>query len=110
VPLEDKCFDENLIFVATDNTDKIVGFIQGGIHQRNNHKLNKLGYLDELYVKEEARGKGAAKNLFSELESEFKKQGCDHITTHTDFENELSQQFYLQAGMSKSTIELWKRL
>ncbi len=85
-------------------------FIQGSVHQRKNHQLSKLGYIDELYVKEEARGQGVAKNLFSELESEFKKQGCDHITTHTDFENELSQQFYLQAGMHKATIELWKEL
>ncbi len=30
------------------------------------------------------------------------------MTTHTDFENELSQKFYLQAGMNKTTVELWK--
>ncbi len=109
-PLEDKDFDESYIFVAVDDSEKIGGFIQGSIHQRKNHKLSKLGYINELYVKEEARGQGVAKNLFSELESEFRKQGCDHVTTHTDFENELSQQFYLQSGMHKATIELWKEL
>jgi len=109
-PLEDKDFDKSYIFVAIDDSKKIVGFIQGSIHARKNHRLNKLGYIDELYVQEEARGQGIAKNLFSELESEFKKQGCDHLTTHTDFENELSQQFYLQSGMHKATIELWKEL
>lgn len=108
--LEEKDFEEGFIFVTTDERDEAVGFIQGSIHERKNHKLSKLGYIDELYVKEAARGKGFAKNLFSELESEFKKQGCDHITTHTDFENELSQQFYLQAGMHKTTIELLKEL
>jgi ribosomal protein S18 acetylase RimI-like enzyme len=108
--LEDQDFDESFIFVATDGDSKIVGFIQGSMSQRNNHRLSKLGYIDELYVQEEFRGKGFAKNLFSELESEFKKQGCDHITTHTDFENELSQQFYLQNGMNKTTVELWKKL
>jgi len=108
--LEDKDFDESIIFIATDDSDKIVGFIQGSLNQRINHKLNKLGYIDELYVQEEARGKGAAKNLFLELESEFKNQGCNHMTTHTDFENELSQQFYLQSGMNKATVELWKKL
>ena len=108
--LEDKDFDESYIFVAVDDSEKIVGFIQGSTDERKNHKLSKLGYIDELYVQEEARGQGIAKNLFSELESEFRKQGCDHMTTHTDFENELSQQFYLQNGMSKTTIELWKNL
>jgi ribosomal protein S18 acetylase RimI-like enzyme len=108
--LEDKDFDESYIFVAIDDFDKIVGFIQGSIHQRENHKLSMLGYIDELYVKEESRGQGIAKNLFSELESEFRKQGCDHMTTHTDFENELSQQFYLHSGMHQATVELWKGL
>lgn len=108
--LEDNDFDESYIFVAVDDSEKIVGFIQGSVHQRKKHKLSKLGYIDELYVKEETRGQGVAKNLFSELESEFIKQGCDHVTTHTDFENELSQQFYLQSGMHKATIELWKEL
>jgi ribosomal protein S18 acetylase RimI-like enzyme len=108
--LKNKDLDESYIFVAVDDSEKIIGFIQGSTHQRKNHKLNKLGYIDELYVKEEARGKGIAKNLFSELESEFKNQGCNHMTTHTDFENELSQRFYLQAGMHKATIELWKEL
>jgi len=108
--LEDKDFDESFIFVAMNDSDNIVGFIQGGINIRKNHKLSKLGYIDELYVQDEARGKGVAKNLFSELESELRKQGCDHMTTHTDFENGLSQQFYLQAGMHKATIELWKEL
>jgi ribosomal protein S18 acetylase RimI-like enzyme len=108
--LEDKDFDENYIFVAVDDSEKIVGFIQGSTDTRKNHKLSKLGYIDELYVREEARGQGVAKNLFSELESEFRKQGCDHVTAHTDFENELSLRFYLQAGMHKVTIEFWKEL
>ena len=94
-PLEDSIFDENFFFIAIDDDSRIVGFIQGSIHQRKNHKLSKLGYLDKLFVKSEFRRKGIAKSLFSELESEFRKQGCNHMTTHTDAENELSQQFYL---------------
>lgn len=108
--LDGKDFDDSYIFVAVDDFEKIVGFIQGSIHSRKDHKLDKLGYIDELYVNEEARGKGVAKNLFSELEVEFKKQECNHITTHTDFENEPSQQFYLHLGMHKATIELWKEI
>jgi ribosomal protein S18 acetylase RimI-like enzyme len=108
--LENKDFDEYLTFVAIDDSKKIIGFVQGSIHTRNNHKLSHLGYIDELYVKEEARGQGVAKKLFLGLGLEFKKQKCDHMITHTDFENELSQQFYLQVGMHKATIELWKEL
>lgn len=109
-PLKDKDFAQEFIFIAIDDSGAIVGFIQGNIAQRKNHKLNKLGYINELYVKKDARSKGVAKNLFLALESEFKKQGCNHITTHTDFENKLAQRFYLGAGMNKATIEFWKKL
>ncbi|MBL4695051.1 GNAT family N-acetyltransferase [Candidatus Gracilibacteria bacterium] len=109
-PLQDADFDESLIFVAANDSAQIVGFIQGSVEERKNHKLSKLGYIDEIYVQKEARGQGVAKNLFSELQSEFKNQGCDHMTTHTDFENELSQQFYSKAGMHKATVELWQKL
>lgn len=108
--LKENDFDENFFFVAIDEENNIVGFIQGSIDQRKNHKLSKLGYIDELYVKNTFREQGIAKNLFSNLEDEFKRQDCDHLTTHTDIENGLSQQFYLQTGMQKTTVELWKKL
>lgn len=109
-PLEDKIFAENIFFVAASDDNQIVGFIQGIIDQRKNHQLSKLGYINELFVQDKYRGQGVAKNLFLELENELKQQGCDHLITHTDFENDLSQQFYSRVGMSKTTVELWKKL
>ena len=66
--------------------------------------------VDRLFIKDSFRRKGIARNLFLELEKELRQQGCDHLTIYTDFENASSQQFYLQVGMSKTTIELWKKL
>jgi GNAT superfamily N-acetyltransferase len=56
------------------------------------------------------RGQGVAKLLFEALEKEFKKQGCNHITTHTDAENTLSRSFYEKNGMSEVTVEYWKKI
>ncbi|MCK4525429.1 MAG: GNAT family N-acetyltransferase [Candidatus Andersenbacteria bacterium] len=108
--LEDKDFDKGLFFVALDDSEKIVGFIQGTVEQRKNYKLSKLGHIDRLYIKDSFRRKGIARNLFLELEKELRQQRCDHLTIYTDFENNSSQQFYLQVGMNKATIELWKKL
>lgn len=107
--LKDGDFKKSIFIVAVDKKE-IVGFIQGTAQQRKDHKLSRLGYIDELFVKDEFRGKGVAKVLFKELEKEFKFQGCDHLITHTDFENSFSQKFYLKAGMNKTTVELWKKL
>lgn len=109
-PLDEEDFNESIFFIVKDESNNVVGFIQGTIHERKNHKLSNLGYIDELYVQESTRGKGVAKNLLKELEFEFKRQGCDHVITHTDIENDLSQKFYLLAGMKKTTVELWKKL
>jgi ribosomal protein S18 acetylase RimI-like enzyme len=107
--LKDIDFKKSIFFIAVDN-NKIIGFIKGTIQQRKNHKLSKLGYVDELFVNDGFRGKGVAESLFLEFEKELKKQGCDHLITHTDFENDLSQRFYLKVGMNKTTVELWKKL
>lgn len=109
-PLVDEDFERTFIFVATEDSGIIVGFIQGRIDQRPQHSLYALGCIDELYVQEHYRGKGFAAGLYEELVSVFKEKGCDHLITHTDAENELSQKFYKQNGMSVATLELWKKL
>ncbi len=108
--LEENDIVEGDVFVATDEAEKILGFIWGKTYDRKNHTLGKLGYIEELYVEPRARGQGIAKGLFFELEKAFKALGCDHVTTHTDFENKLSQEFYEQIGMGRVTVEFWKKI
>jgi ribosomal protein S18 acetylase RimI-like enzyme len=108
--LSDDDIENTIIFVAEDTSNQIIGFIQGSIHQRKNHKLSKLGSIDELYIQPELRKSGLASTLFQLLETELRKRGCDHMTTFTDFENQLSQNFYTKLGMQKATIEFWKKL
>lgn len=107
--LSDKDFESSYIFIAISDKN-VIGYIQGTIHQRKNHELSNLGYVDELFVKDGFRGDGIAEKLFIKLAKEFKKQGCDHITTHTNFENQLAQRFYSKIGMREVTIEYWKKI
>lgn len=105
----DEDFDNWIFFIVKDN-EKIVWFINWNIYERKNHKLNKLGYIEELYIKNEYRWKWLAKKLFDELEKEFKNKWCNHITTHTDQENKLSRKFYEKSWMKEATIEFWKEI
>ena len=106
----DSDFDESIILVSVNEEGEIVGFIHGSVSERNDHVLSKVGYIEGFFVTEEVRGTGVATSLFKQLEAEFKIQGCDHLATHTDFENELSRKFYLHAGMVPATVEFWKEL
>ena len=103
-------FDGSIILVSVNEDEKIVGFIRGSVEERKEHVLSKLGHIEEFYVIDEVRGTGVATNLFKALEADFKIIGCNLLTTHTDFENELSQKFYVKAGMIPATVELWKEL
>lgn len=108
--LSEKELKKNIIFVVTNDKNKIIGFVIGSLDERKNHKLNKLGYIEELFVKEEYRKQGLAQKLLEELEKEFKKKKCNHMTTHTDAENNLSQSLYTKIGMNKTTVEFWKKI
>ncbi|MCB9798547.1 GNAT family N-acetyltransferase [Candidatus Nomurabacteria bacterium] len=109
-PFNEDDLTKSIVLIARDNDSSPLGFIRGTVTNRASHVLSSLGYIDELFVDEDARGKGIAKSLFEMLESEFKKQGCDHMTTQTDAENDLSRSFYQKAGMSEVTVELWKKI
>lgn len=108
-PALEENFEKGLYFFAWEDNE-LLWFISWTCFERKNHKLWKLWYIDELYVKEEGRWKWIAGRLFEVLETEFRKKGCDHIITHTDAENELSKTFYNKAWMNCSTIEFWKEL
>ena len=108
--LKDYDFDESIIFICFSELWLAIWFIYGTIHERKNNKLDKLWFIDELYVKSEYRLKWIAKSLFIELENEFRNKSCNHIITHTDFENELSNNFYSKLWMNNVTLELWKEI
>lgn len=54
---------ENSIVLICEIKDAIVAYVQGSIHRRKNHKLSKLGYIDEIYVNEDVRSRGVANSL-----------------------------------------------
>jgi len=101
---------KSIVFIARGDDNEPLGFIRGTIEKRDQHVLSTLGYIDELFVSENARGKRVARQLFEMLESEFQKQGCDHMTNHTDAENSLSRNFYKKVGMNEVTVEFWKKI
>ena len=98
-----------IIFVA-ENDHQLVGFVYGEITKRPSHKLAKFGYIDELFVLPDFRKQGVSTKLIKALIKEFKNRGCDHIITHTDWENEVAQALYKSIGMSPVTVELWKKI
>ncbi len=109
VIVDEKEICESILFIAISQW-KIIWYIQWSKHVRKNHIYKDLWYIDELFVSPKYRRWWVAKSLLEYIQIEFKNQWCDHIVTHTDSENILSQNFYENNGLKPVTIELWKAI
>jgi ribosomal protein S18 acetylase RimI-like enzyme len=98
------------VLLVAESEGNIVGYIWGSIHERKNHALSKLGYIDELYVDNNSRGQNVGQSLMKAIIKVFKQKGCNHVTTLTDTENKKAQDFYKSCGMKEVTVELWKKI
>jgi len=98
------------IFIVAEIKNLIVGFVRGSLDRRASYALSRLGSIDEVCVIIKHRGRGVAKRMLIALDGELKKRGCDHLTTHTDWENRAARALYHSYGMNEATVEFWKKL
>ena len=80
-----KLESEELILFLAENECVIVGYVSGWIETRSPiYALNKIGFLSNIYVAPEYRGKGIARLLNVELLLWFKKQGMEYVELFVD--------------------------
>jgi ribosomal protein S18 acetylase RimI-like enzyme len=67
-------------------------------------------YLEDLYVAEDARGKGAAKALIQQVEELAIKQGCTELFWITKESNSIARKLYDQVANLSDFIRYEKKL
>lgn len=85
------------IYVAEDK-NILKGYICGEILRKKGRVLHKEGYISELYIQKEHRGRGVGKALLNALIIEFKKQQCTHIGINAYAENKQAIDIYHHMG------------
>ncbi|PIN85337.1 MAG: hypothetical protein COV47_02750 [Candidatus Diapherotrites archaeon CG11_big_fil_rev_8_21_14_0_20_37_9] len=60
------------------NKDKVIGFILASTYQKSR---NKSGFADELFVIKKFQNKGIGTKLLKKIETQFKKEKINHITS-----------------------------
>lgn len=107
---------EGVLFVA-ELGGKIIGFIQGIVdrHQHDvlyklSHKEGDHGWVGELYVCPEFRGRGIAKKLMAKIEDHFRKQGCVGVRLFVMADNTVARKTYQKLGFDERDLELAKDL
>ena len=61
-----------------------------------------VGYLEGIYVREENRGRGAARALLSACEAWAAGQGCREFASDCELDNAASLAFHLHAGFEEA--------
>jgi GNAT superfamily N-acetyltransferase len=105
---------KGFILVATDR-GRPVGFAAGWIsptqfHRRQSEKPNRTGYVSDLAVLKDWRGKGIGTRLITTSEQWFRRMGCDTTSLGVFYPNARARRLYAACGYSPRSLFLSKRI
>ena len=105
-----------VVFLALLN-DFAMGFAQCGL--RNDYvegtNTSPVGYLEGIFVAEEYRNRGLARDMLQACQEWAKEQGCTEFASDCELVNEGSLKFHLKMGFVEAnriicfTKKLWNR-
>ena len=91
------------VFLAMEDDDPI-GFAQCGL--RNDYvegtDTSPVGYLEGIFVTEEYRNRGVAKDMLKVCQEWAKEQGCTEFASDCELVNEESLKFHLRLGFEEA--------
>lgn len=91
-------------FLYKDTLDNIVGFIQLSVRVDyvEGSEATPVAYIEGIYVEEEARRSGVAKDLAAFAEKWGKDRGCKEIASDCELNNTLSIDFHEGIGFKEA--------
>ncbi|MEW5996537.1 MAG: GNAT family N-acetyltransferase [Candidatus Micrarchaeota archaeon] len=101
--------DKAVIFLAEEN-EALVGYIWGNIIKRSGRVLDKIGFIEDWYLKEGYRRKGIGTLLWKELTKWFKNKGCNGLELQAFTTNQTAISIYHRIGFIDKTLTLMKKL
>ena len=100
---EDYVNNGGIVFLAyRDN--KAIAFAQCGLRRDyvEGTESSPVGYLEGIFVVEEERLQGVAKQLLNACQNYAKEQGCTEFASDCELENEESLRFHLKMGFAEA--------
>lgn len=94
----------NVQFFLKYNQDVAVGFAQCQLRSDyvEGTETSPVGYLEGIFIKEEYRHKGYAKELLSECEKWAKEKGCKEFASDCEIDNTGSFGFHMALGFEEA--------
>ena len=81
-----------------------IGFAQCGLRHDyvEGTESRPVGYLEGIYVREEYRNRGYARELLAECEKWAKQKGCTEYARDCELNNDASLQFHMRVGFTEA--------
>lgn len=95
---------EDAAFFLAEVNGKQLGFAQCQLRRDyvEGTESSPVGYLEGIFVEEEARGSGIAKSLLTACESWARRQGCREFASDCELTNTGSLSFHLAVGFEEA--------
>lgn len=96
--------NDNAKFFLKYENDIPVGFAQCQLRHDyvEGTETTPVGYLEGIYVKENYRRRGYAKELLTECEKWAKEKGCTEFASDCEIDNDVSFQFHKAVGFAET--------
>jgi ribosomal protein S18 acetylase RimI-like enzyme len=103
--------DPRAVFLVADHDSRIVAFLIGTIDQEIPiYRLKEYGFIHDLWVEEEYRHEGIARQMVMLAIERFKSTGVTQIRLDTAAPNEAARKLFASCGFRPSTTEMLMEL
>ena len=99
--------DARSVFLVAERQERLVAFLIGTIEEEIPiYRLKEFGFIHDLWVEEEYRHEGIARQMVMLAIERFKSAGVRQIRLDTAFANEPARKLFASCGFRVSTIEM----
>jgi ribosomal protein S18 acetylase RimI-like enzyme len=97
-------------FFVAESERQLIGYIWGNVNQRKGKVLDKIGFIEDWFVKEEYRGKKVGISLWNEMLKWFRKKRCNGIELESFVTNYEAIDIYHKFGFIDRTLRMIRKM
>ena len=102
--------DDGVCLVA-ELDGRLVGFTIGVMQtDARIYKVQRIGFLHDLWIDEDCRRKGVARQLVSQAIERFEALGAQQVRLDTAADNEIARKLFISVGFRASVVEMLKEI
>lgn len=97
----------SVFLVAETNDGKVVAFLVGTVeHEIPIYRLREFGFIHDVWVEEDYRNEGIARQLVTSAVERFREIGAAQVRCDTVWDNAAARDLFRACGFRPSVVEM----